>query len=93
MTNKKTMSIEELVNHAKSGDASLLEALKTAKSPADFVAAARALGYDVKADAAPVIRRRRIEVLSAQDLSRVAGGLPPVRTTASWTFGVSCCWC
>jgi predicted ribosomally synthesized peptide with nif11-like leader len=92
MTNKHTMSIEELVNHAKSGDASLLEALKTAKSPADFVAAARALGYDVSTEA-PARRGRRIEVLSASDLSRVAGGMRPVRTTASWTFGVSCCWC
>jgi hypothetical protein len=91
MTNK-IMSIEELVNHAKSGDASLLEALKTAKSPADFVAAARALGYQVASDAAPVRRRRSIEVLSQQDLARVSGGLPP-RSTRSWTFGVSCCWC
>jgi predicted ribosomally synthesized peptide with nif11-like leader len=97
MTNHiKPMSIPELVEHAKLNDPELLEVLKTARSPEDVVAAARSLGYVVSTDevrAQGAARRgRRIEVLSERELVAVAGGMRPVRTTASVTFGVSC-WC
>jgi predicted ribosomally synthesized peptide with nif11-like leader len=85
------MKLQELVDHAKKNDPALLEALKTARTPEAFVTAARVLGYEVTPDAP---RGRAPELLTEAELMRVSGGqLPRTRTTASWTFGVSCCWC
>jgi predicted ribosomally synthesized peptide with nif11-like leader len=93
----KPMSIQALIEHAKQNDPRLLEVLKTATSPEAFVAAARELGYEVSADEAraqgAARRGRRLELLSEAELTAVAGGREAVRTTRSWTFGTSCCWC